>query len=74
MIKVGGWNNMKNQFSNNLKYYRRLHNMTQSDLAHKLNVTRQTISNYETYARTCDLDMLIQIADIFKISLDDLIR
>ena len=25
---------MKNQFSNNLKYYRRLHNMTQSDLAH----------------------------------------
>lgn len=48
--------------------------MTQSDLAHKLNVTRQTISNYETYVRTCDLDMLIQIADIFKISLDELIR
>ena len=65
---------MKNQFSNNLKYYRRLHNMTQSDLAHKLNVTRQTISNYETQRSTVDLDMLIQIADIFEISLDDLIR
>lgn len=65
---------MKNQFSKNLRHYRHLHNMTQNDLARKLNVTHQTISNYENYARICDLDMLIQIADIFEISLDDLIR
>lgn len=64
----------KNNFSKNLKYYRKKNYMSQKQLAEKLHITRQSISNYESRARICDLDMLIDIADIFGISVDELIR
>lgn len=48
--------------------------MTQQELAEKLYMTRQSISALETSRMSCDLDTLIRIADIFNITLDDLIR
>ena len=65
---------MINNFSENLKRYRKYHGIKQEVLAKKLNVTRQTISAYENNIRTCDLDMLIKIADILEITVDELIR
>lgn len=65
---------MTNNFSKNLKYYRTRNHITQQELAEKLYMTRQSISALETSRRCCDLDTLIRIADIFDITLDDLIR
>ena len=48
--------------------------MTQDDLAVKLTVARQTISNYERGNRFCDLDTLILVSDLFEISIDDLLK
>lgn len=48
--------------------------MSQEQLAEKLHVTHQTISNYENRARICDIDMLINIADVFEITVDELVR
>jgi transcriptional regulator with XRE-family HTH domain len=47
--------------------------LTQAELAEKLNLTRQAISKYETGDSFPDISILIQIAGIFGISLDELI-
>ena len=48
--------------------------MSQGDLAEKLNVSRQSISKWETNASVPEPDKLIQLSDLFGISLDDLVR
>lgn len=46
----------------NIKELRQLKNLTQDELAEKLFVTRQTVSNYETGKSRPDIEMLTQIA------------
>ena len=48
--------------------------MTQTDLGYILNVTHQTISNYENNSRLCDLDTLIRISEYFNVSIDELLK
>jgi transcriptional regulator with XRE-family HTH domain len=48
--------------------------MTQSALGDKLNVTRQAVSRYENGESFPDISILILIAEIFEISVDDLIK
>lgn len=47
--------------------------MTQSELAEQLNVTRQAISKYECGDSFPDISILIEVADVFGITLDELI-
>ena len=47
--------------------------MTQSELAERLNLTRQAISKYECGDSFPDISILIEIADVFGITLDELI-
>ena len=47
----------------NIKQLRQLKNMTQDELAEKLFVTRQTVSNYETGKSRPDIEMLTRIAE-----------
>ena len=65
---------MKNYFGRNLRYLRKKNCMTQDDLAAKLTVSRQTVSNYERGNRFCDLDTLVLVSDLFRISIDDLLK
>lgn len=65
---------MKNNFGKNLRYLRIQQNMTQTDLGYILNVTHQTISNYENNSRLCDLDTLIRISKYFNVSIDELLK
>ncbi len=48
--------------------------MSQDDLAEVLNVTRQTISNWENSKNYPDIETLIQLSDKFHISLDVLLK
>lgn len=65
---------VKNYFGKNLRYLRCLNNMTQIDLAKKLSITRQSISNYERGQHFCDLNTLVGISELFNISIDDLLK
>lgn len=65
---------MKNYFGMNLRYLRKKNCMTQDDLAAKLTVSRQTVSNYERGNRFCDLNTLVLVSDLFGISIDDLLK
>ncbi|CAM3273519.1 helix-turn-helix domain-containing protein [Vagococcus fessus] len=53
---------------------RKASNMTQQELADKLNVSRSTISNWEVGRNYPDLDMIVELSDIFNLSLDSLLR
>lgn len=48
----------------NIRELRVKKNMTQDELAEKLFVTRQTVSNYETGKSRPDIDMLVKIAEL----------
>lgn len=49
-------------------------NMSQGDLAEKLNVSRQSVSKWETDASIPELDKLIQLSDVFSITIDELVK
>ena len=58
-------------------YFSRLRksaDMTQSELAEKLGLTRQAVSSYERGDSFPDVSILVLIADIFGVTLDDLIN
>ena len=57
----------------NIKKFREQKNISQSELAEKLNVTRQAVSNWETGKTQPDIDTLHKIADMLEISIDELI-
>lgn len=53
-----------------IRYYRELKNLTQDELAERLGTTRQSVSRYETGERKANQDILFELADIFKISIN----
>lgn len=60
-------------FSENLTELRKLHNMSQEELAEKIGVSRQTLSKYETGESLPDIEKCRMLADVFGVSIDDLI-
>ena len=62
------------KFGRNLSRLRKAADMTQSELADRLNLTRQAISRYELGDSFPDVSILVLIADIFHITLDELIN
>ena len=62
------------EFGNYIKKQRNNLGFTQSEIAEKLHVTRQTISNWEQGKSYPDLDTLVEISDIYKISIDALLK
>ena len=59
--------------SKNIKLIRTKKKTTQEDMANKLFVTRQTISNWETGKSQPDVDMLIKIAEVLDTDITSLI-
>ncbi|CAN5827160.1 hypothetical protein BH11BAC4_BH11BAC4_26370 [soil metagenome] len=57
----------------NLKYLRKLRGWTQEEFANKLNIKRSLIGAYEEERADPRLDVLEVIADMFKLSLDELL-
>lgn len=48
--------------------------LSQEEVAEKLNVTRQTVSKWETNQSTPDFDKIIPLCELFEISTDELLR
>ena len=57
----------------NIRNMRTKNKMTQDELAEKLFVSRQTVSNYETGKSNPDIDMLIKIAEVLNTDVNILI-
>lgn len=57
-----------------IKHYRNLHGFTQQQLAEQLNLTRQTISKWETDKSLPDIENIVLMSTIFSITLDDFLK
>ena len=61
------------KFGSNLSRLRRRADMTQSELGDRLNLTRQAISRYELGDSFPDVSILVMMAELFRVSLEELI-
>ena len=59
-------------FKDNLIQLRKLHNMTQEDVAEKVGVSRQAVAKWEAGETTPDLEKARLLAEALGVSLDDL--
>lgn len=70
---MGGNEDMS--FGQNLQFLRKMnHQMTQEELAKKLNVSRQTISKWELDLVYPEVSKLIEVCSLFSCSTDQLVR
>ena len=61
-------------FAENLIQLRKLNHMSQDELADQIGVSRQTLSKYETGESLPDIERCKRLADIFGVTVDDLIN
>ena len=59
-------------FKDNLVELRKIHDLSQEELADKIGVSRQTLSKYETGESLPDIEKCKLLADVFGVSIDDL--
>lgn len=62
------------ELSEQLKRYRKQENLTQKQLALKLNVSDKTISSWETGRTYPDISLLINLSSVLNVSLDDFLK
>ena len=61
-------------FHNNLIQLRKLNHMSQEELAEKIGVSRQTLSKWETGESLPDIEKCKMLAELFGVTLDDLVK
>ena len=71
---VSKMNDIKHTVAKNITELRLLNNITQMELAEKLNFSDKTISKWERAESSPDISVLVEIADLFGVTLDYLVR
>ena len=61
-------------FGENLQYYRKREEITQEQLAERIEVSRQTISKWEAGTSYPEMEKIMQLCDMFSCSMDTLLR
>lgn len=61
-------------FGKNLQILRKMRNLTQEELAEKMNISRQTISKWELGSILPEVEKLVELCDMFNCSSDQLLR
>ena len=64
----------KMELGKQIKKYRTEANLSQEELADKIFVSRQTISNWENDKNYPDIKSLVLMSEVFRVSLDNLIK
>ncbi len=59
---------------NRIKTEREKLNMSQDDLAQKMDISRQAISKWETGSSYPDIEKILRLSEIFSLSLDELVK
>lgn len=65
---------IKNNLAKNIAELRLLNNMTQVELAQKLNYSDKTVSKWERGESTPDITVLVDMAELFGVTLDYLVK
>lgn len=67
-------NNVKNNIASNLTRLRKEHNLTQSELALKLNYTDKSVSKWEHGESVPPIETLKELADLYGVTIDYLVQ
>lgn len=62
------------ELGNHIKHYRNEKGLSQEELAERVYVTRQTISNWENNKNYPDINSIVLLSEIFEVSIDNLIK
>lgn len=62
------------ELGNKIKYYRGEKELSQEELAERVYVSRQTISNWENNKSYPDINSIVLLSEVFEISIDNLIK
>ena len=65
---------MNIKIANRLLEFRKKSGLSQEELAEKLNITRQSVSKWESGQAYPEMDKMIMICQIFNISIDELVN
>lgn len=65
---------MNIETANRLYQFRKKHNLSQEELAGKIGVSRQAVSKWERAEASPDTDNLILLAEIYGVTLDELLK
>jgi len=60
-------------FGSRLARLRKEHDITQNDIAERLNISPQAVSKWENDITSPDIDTLIKLSEIFGVSVDELV-
>ena len=61
-------------FSERLKLEREKRGWSQTDLAEKIHVSRQSVSKWETAKNYPSIEIIIELSDLFGITIDEMLR
>ena len=61
-------------FGENLQFLRKRSGMTQEDLAEKMEVSRQSVSKWESNSAYPEMDAILRLCDLFSCDMDTLLR
>ena len=61
-------------FGENLQFLRKRGGLTQEDLAEKMEVSRQSVSKWESNAAYPEMDAILRLCDLFAVDMDTLLR
>lgn len=61
-------------FGENLQFLRKRSGLTQEDLAEKMEVSRQSVSKWESNAAYPEMDAILRLCDLFQCDMDTLLR
>ena len=71
---VKGRDSMNSNFADNLKKIRKEYGLSQEQLADKLGVSRQSVSNWESQQAYPEMDKVIQLCNMFNLNIDELLN
>lgn len=61
------------KIADNLRFFRKANSLTQEELSKQLGGSKNLVSNYENGISTPDIYTLVKLADIFDITIDELV-
>ena len=61
------------KIADNIRFFRKANNLTQEELSKQLGGSKNLVSNYENGISTPDISTLVKLADIFDVTLDELV-
>ena len=65
---------MENKLAENIRDYRKRMGLTQEQLAERLGITLGTVSKWERGSSEPDLSYIMDLADLFRVSVDMMIK